>query len=830
MSSKKTTYTYRCGEKILLEKDLTQFVVRSLPERLEGLSWGKLEQVSSASTRVATTPANLEFQMSVSRGIAPTHHAYVEKDSGAEFLITDRVFVRFQQAPSVDELNDFITKYALVLLKQYAADDFLFQLTNYTGMNPVKLVVKLTEDEPLVASAGHDLNKRIQKYENFIPTDQSYLQQWQLHDRLNHPFFDPRSTARCEEAWELLGSYGSNDVVIAITDDGCRLNHDDFNSPNKFAAWGYMIRQRLITNADIQANPNQMYIFGDNHGTSCAGVAAGEADGVKTVGAAPDCRLLPIKWESDRGGLFISDSKLITVLEFLADKVDVISNSWGASPIGNWEIEVVNKIDQLSRSGGRRGKGIVFLWAAGNENCPIEHRSNIDIPYTSGFSFNGIWVGVETSKVFQHNLVQVPGVMHIAALASTAQRSHYSNYGKGISLCASSSNGHTYGRVPVRGLGITTATGSGSGVTQQFGGTSSATPLAAGVAALVISANPNLSALEVISILKQTASKDLNFEAYPKTPPANFNRDTSWDVSPVAPFDNGEFMDVGSEDGTWSPWFGHGKVDAFEAVKAALAGQDGNISEEEIFKQIATVNLAIPDNDVNGITHQILCPNNGSVQSIAINVEIQHTYIGDLEISISSPSNKKLVLHNRFGSSTRNISQQYDFSNTAALRQLIGESTNGNWTLQVRDLAARDTGSLVSWGITLNTASNKNEVIVEENPAISIPDNDSTGVERILKVSNEGNLQAIEVDLDITHSYISDLIVTLLSPNGKIYALHNQTGGSRNNIIRSYTIPDTPALADLLGTPIQGNWKLRIIDNARQDIGKLNYWKLTFTV
>src|SRR5262245_31485529 len=58
-------------------------------------------------------------------------------------------------------------------------------------------------------------------------------------------------------------------------------------------------------------------------------------------------------------------------------------------------------------------------------------------------------------------------------------------------------------------------------MTASFGGTSSATPLVAAIAALTISANPDLSPLDVISTLKQTASKDLSMQGYPVTLPAS---------------------------------------------------------------------------------------------------------------------------------------------------------------------------------------------------------------------------------------------------------------------------------------------------------------------
>ena len=61
-----------------------------------------------------------------------------------------------------------------------------------------------------------------------------------------------------------------------------KLDHQDFNSAGKFAAWGYFRGERLVNNTDIDAQPGEMYKSGSNHGTSCAGVIAGEADAVLT--------------------------------------------------------------------------------------------------------------------------------------------------------------------------------------------------------------------------------------------------------------------------------------------------------------------------------------------------------------------------------------------------------------------------------------------------------------------------------------------------------------------------------------------------------------------
>ena len=827
MSESNKTYTYRAGKKIELEKSSDQIVVRALPEQVDDAAVVSSEQVSSASTRINVSNENLEALMDRSRVIAPTHHAYYDSETGSEFLVTDRIFITFAGTPTDQQIDEFSGKYGLVKKATYSDKDYLFQLTNHTGMNPLKLVVKLMEEEPLVEMADHDLNQRMSKYQFTVPIDPEYPKQWHLHTALNHPEYDPRSCSQCENSWGLLDNFGSEEVVVAVTDDGCRLDHFDFDSADKFASWGYFEGGRLVTHADIDAEPTSMYQAGANHGTACCGVIGAETDAVLTVGGAPGCRLLPIKWESNGPFLDIADSKLRAALDYIADKVDVMSNSWGSSPRSFWPPLVTNRINELSQTGGRRGKGIVFLWAAGNENCLINHIADQNVPYTNGWEQrtdgSWDWVDVRTTKVFSHNLVELPGVMHIAALASTAKRSHYSNYGPGISLTAPSSNSHEYSRLRLPGLGITTATGKAVGVRNDFGGTSSATPLVAGIAALTISANPNLSAAEVISILKQTASKDLDFTDYPRTPPANYNPDTSWDVSPVPPFNSGHFVDNGDADGTWSPWFGHGRIDAQAAVAEAMNRLQ--IPANSSFNSDSAPDKSIPDNSDRGIKDKILCDKNFTLSTIKVAVEITHTYIGDLHVSLVSPSGTSIVLHNRSGASQNDLVVIFDANSRPDLHAFTGEAVNGDWTLQVRDLAAVDRGRLKSWSLEL-AGSDQPSIELEESPGVTIPDNTLGGIERTLSVPDNGQLDTIEIELDITHTYIGDLVVRLISPSGTSVMLHNRSGGSADNLIRAYGVTNTSALQVLRGESISGNWRLNVSDHANVDQGKLNRWAI----
>lgn len=833
-----TVYTYRGGVKIALTKQPDAFVVRASPERVRDLGIAHAEPVSPGSTRVETPPAELETLMSRSRAVAPTHHAYTLGDTSQEFLITDRVFVTFKEPLAATQVAEFAGRYALRQLEVYSDRDYLFEVTTHTGMNPIKLVVKLTEEDPWVAAAENDLNYRARKQALTLPTDPAYARQWHLHGHFHHPQVDARAHARCEAAWQRLDHFGLRDIVVGITDDGCKLDHPDFDSPGKFAHWAYFQGNTLVTRDTLGAQPARMYQTGADHGTSCAGVAGGEVDAVFTVGAAPGCRLLPIKWESDGPYLLISDSKLRTALDFVADKIDVLSNSWGHVPMNLTSTVVVNRIAELARTGGRRGRGILFLWAAGNENCPIQHDAAVLTPYTSGWEFRGSWqwVGVERTRTFRNNLAGVPGVLHIAALASTAQRSHYSNYGTHLALCAPSSNSHAYARLRLDGLGITTTTGTGNRWTDEFGGTSSATPLVAGIAALVLSANPALTALELAALLKRTAAKDLNLAGYPRTPAASYDPQPTWDVSPIAPFDQGDFQDLGLPEGTWSPWFGHGRVDAAAAVDAALAaagepddtGGGGTVPSPEPVpphQRVSRPGLAIPDNRADGIRDEIRVAETGHLNFVRVTVDIPHTFIGDLRVTLQAPSGKAVVLHDRHGGSASNLQRVYDATSTPALRTLDGESVQGAWTLWVQDLAPADRGRLERWELELGFAT-VDVVEAREAPGTTIPDNVAAGIVRTLTLSGPGRISDVEVTVDITHTYIGDLTVALHSPTNRVVDLHRRAGGSADNLLATYSSTNLAALAGLRGEPFAGAWRLLVADHAAVDVGKLNRWGL----
>ncbi|MGP1667309.1 MAG: proprotein convertase P-domain-containing protein, partial [Rhodanobacter sp.] len=103
------------------------------------------------------------------------------------------------------------------------------------------------------------------------------------------------------------------------------------------------------------------------------------------------------------------------------------------------------------------------------------------------------------------------------------------------------------------------------------------------------------------------------------------------------------------------------------------------------------------------------------------------------------------------------------------------------------------------------------------------PINNNATVESPIPVSGRsGNAPSnAAVAVNIVHTYIGDLKVDLVAPDGSVYVLHNRTGGSANNINKTYTV-------NLSSEALNGSWKLRVNDNANGDTGYINSWSVTF--
>jgi subtilisin family serine protease len=231
------------------------------------------------------------------------------------------------------------------------------------------------------------------------------------------------------------------------------MNHESFSASGK-----------LVSSFDFEDQDYFPNPLTSSHGTSCAGLIAAPLDIGRTVGVAPNCRIMPIKKAR------LSDyTKIAEAFIWAADHgASVISCSFGYDN-RPWILpDVVRSVIDYCVEEGRSGKGCVIFWAAGNGNEAISSDE---------------WASYDK-------------VIAVAASTDLDRRAYYSDFGSEVDICAPSSGGHN-------GI-VTTSIG---GYTSDFGGTSAAAPIAAGVAALLISVNPNLTWVEVRDLLYKSADK-----------------------------------------------------------------------------------------------------------------------------------------------------------------------------------------------------------------------------------------------------------------------------------------------------------------------------------
>lgn len=242
----------------------------------------------------------------------------------------------------------------------------------------------------------------------------------------------------------------------------------------------------------------------------------------------------------------------------------------------------------------------------------------------------------------------------------------------------------------------------------------------------------------------------------------------------------------------------------------------------------STPNRAIPENDAAGITDTITVPEALTISSLKVSIDVTHTYRGDLNATLTTPWGTVIELHPKGrGGNAHDLKVTYDETTLPALATLRGRNAQGTWTLMVRDLAPGDTGQLNAWTLDLSSAvAAVVPIELEESPGTKIPDAPSGGIVRSLAANTAARIESVEVSIDITHTWIGDLRVILRSPSGTEAVLHDGTGGSADNIIRTFTAANAPPLAALAGQPAGGTWQLNVVDRAAQDEGKLNAWKL----
>lgn len=550
-------YFWRGGKKIELEKEEEFFTAiikdETELERIKTLSGvlevkkvqNKIFKVKIAANR--RDKAMLHIRSKELKGVC--HHAYRPSNAtNTRYYLTDQVIVKFIENTANNKIKSIISEAQVRILKKYPSSPktYLIQVMGAAGKNPIKVSNALAEHKE-VDYAEPNLINRFRSF--YTPSDTLFEQQWHLRAWDGAEVIADADVS-ATEAWDI--TRGKREVVIAVIDDGFDLSHPDFTGPGK------IVHPKDYVDGD--AHPFPVTSHDDYHGTPCAGVALAEENGQGVVGIAPGCAFMPVRFP-----LSADDDLLWEIFDFAGKHADVISCSWGPSPayapLGQL---LTDKFHQLTISGGPRKKGCLIFFAAGNYNAPLDDSNN-----TSFIWYHPYYGLVETQGPILNGTATHPDVIAVASSTSLNKKAAYSNWGKEISICSPSNNFHPTDRnSPVRGLGIWTTdneefgsdfTG-GSRFTGHFGGTSSATPLAAGVAALVISANFNLTASEVKQILQETADKIVDN-----------------DPDPVLGHTKGNY-----DDNNHSEWFGYGRVNASKAVQHALDLHETNTGITEL--------------------------------------------------------------------------------------------------------------------------------------------------------------------------------------------------------------------------------------------------------
>lgn len=443
-------------------------------------------------------------------------HVYFAEGSNRPLIATGEIFITFQPGVSEAEQAVVLEEFHLELTERRAPDRIAAKVTPLSP-NPLKVAAAL-QGISLVKSAEPDLDTVIDEYAFSAPADTLFGQQWHLVNSGVLPDTNYRlrqgADAKVVDAWRRLDGMGSPNVVIALIDNGFDLTHPDLKDKvfKPFDLWNQSTQL-------LQGDPRYA------HGTPCAGIALAAANGMGIVGAAPNAKFMPIS------GTSYSVRATEQMFDYcIKNGADIISCSWGATDaafaLGS---DKENAIARAARE-GRGGKGCVILFATGND----------DLDYVNFYAAH-------------------PDVIAVSASTSRDEYALYSNRGRQVSVCAPSN-----GDWPV----ISTRAWWDPGVAgeignykywrdgqsrgqyyKHFGGTSASTPLVAGICALMLSANPDLTAKEVKEILQSTADK----------------------IGSPSEYTNGH-----------SPKYGYGRVNADRAVAEAIRRRDAAKAPVEV--------------------------------------------------------------------------------------------------------------------------------------------------------------------------------------------------------------------------------------------------------
>ena len=369
---------------------------------------------------------------------------YEDEQGNERYFLPDELTVQFQENISEERQLALIeAQGASVLKKQFTPGYYTLSVPKeqniFQTIESFNSLNEIMFAEP--SSVGFDDKL-------YIPNDSEFERQWALKNT-GQTGGKAGADVSASEAWDI--ERGDPGVIIAIIDTGVTLNHSDLEA-NLLARpsgedWDF---------ADNRANlsglsPDDIDI--DSHGTHCAGIAAGVDNAIGIIGLAPECSILPIRIDlvAGRNANRADAINFVTSIRNRFKKV-VINCSWKAS--GNITAIRAAIIDATN-------KGLIVCFAAGNANRDMD----INPEYPGAY----------------------PQVISVAATDHNDERAGFSNFGSTVDVTAPGENI------------FSTIRGNSYGI---LSGTSMASPLVAGLAALIWSKNPTLSNSQVRQIIE----------------------------------------------------------------------------------------------------------------------------------------------------------------------------------------------------------------------------------------------------------------------------------------------------------------------------------------
>lgn len=379
----------------------------------------------------------------------------------SKVIATDRLLIGLKTGRK--KAQKFLRAHGLHVIEEFGdGDEFLIQLE--PGTDPFAVMDKLHgEDE--VAYVEPDfvtLSKHVARsITSPAPADSDPLARDQYAIKITNAV----------DAW--TRQRGSADIKIAILDEGVDTHHEDLAAA--------IVGNYDATDNDAFQEPN----FWDAHGTACAGLAAavhGNDKGVKGIGGGCSLLAVRIAYSPFSGANYwvVKDAWVRRAIDWSwQNGADVLSNSWGGGPPSN----AITRAFDRARTRGRDGKGCVIVIAAGNESGPVSFPGTLPNMLT-----------VSASNEFDEFKTK---------LSSDGEHWWGSNFGPEVDVAAPGVHNFT---TDISGNGGYNVAADGHYV-PDFNGTSSATPIVAGAAGLLLSADPTLRESRVREILQETADK-----------------------------------------------------------------------------------------------------------------------------------------------------------------------------------------------------------------------------------------------------------------------------------------------------------------------------------